>query len=410
MRIAFYVPRAEYLEACPGGAFHISGSGMFISNMLTGLRERAHKVKIVSRLDVRDFWRGRLPARLLVAEAALVRGDMKRFSPDAWIVYASSVQYPDLFGWWQSPKRYLLLGCEGPVERKVEQLPRPWRGTFGLAHRRSLQRADDIVVVRPKIAPRLCADGVPEDRIHILPLAIKPWKWMPCRQEARRALGLPQEAPVILCVRRFSLPQDNNDPRPAKAEAIIDLIAAFAALPSNAVLLLVGDGRGRPQAERMVAELGLEGRIRFAGEVEHEDVKWFYAACDFFAFPDIESNRPYQAFLEAQACGRPVLALQTSTAELTVKPGRTGLLAKDLEEFQALLLALAKDRSRCEELGRAGPAHVARSFSIETRVGQIEELLLGRSAPMDAGIQDSRAMEGRKSGRKEEAAQVAHVG
>src|SRR5437870_2791598 len=118
MRIAYYVPRATYLESCPGGEKHTSGSGMFITNVLTGLRDRGHEVKIISRLDVRGFWRGQLPARRLLAEAALVRGEVKRFSPDAWLVYASSVQYPDLFGWWQHPKRYVLLGCEGSGEQR----------------------------------------------------------------------------------------------------------------------------------------------------------------------------------------------------------------------------------------------------------------------------------------------------
>ena len=83
LRIAYYVPRASYLESCPGGEKHTSGSGMFITNVLTGLRNRGHEVKIISRLDVRRFWRGELLARRLLAEAAVVRGELKRFSPDA---------------------------------------------------------------------------------------------------------------------------------------------------------------------------------------------------------------------------------------------------------------------------------------------------------------------------------------
>src|SRR5207244_3136132 len=47
MRIAYYVPRATYLESCPGGEKHTSGSGMFITNVLTGLRDRGHEVKII---------------------------------------------------------------------------------------------------------------------------------------------------------------------------------------------------------------------------------------------------------------------------------------------------------------------------------------------------------------------------
>jgi glycosyltransferase involved in cell wall biosynthesis len=116
-----------------------------------------------------------------------------------------------------------------------------------------------------------------------------------------------------------------------------------------------------------------------AGEVEHSDVSWYYAACDFFAIPEqAESNRPYQALLEAQACGRAIVTMKTDLAQMTTEAGRTGLLAQDLNEFQAHLQALAQDRNRCEEMGRAAAAFVARSFSIEVRASQIEELLLGQ--------------------------------
>src|SRR5207237_8459212 len=93
MRIAYYVPRATYLESCPGGEKHTSGSGMFITNVLTSLRDRGHDVKIISRVDLRDFCLGRLPARRLLAAAALVRGEVRRFAPDAWLGYAFSGQH-----------------------------------------------------------------------------------------------------------------------------------------------------------------------------------------------------------------------------------------------------------------------------------------------------------------------------
>jgi glycosyltransferase involved in cell wall biosynthesis len=379
MRIAFNIPRAGYLESCPGGEKHTSGDGVFINNLLASLRERGHQVRIVSQVDVRDFWLGQLPARRLFAEAVLLRGDMKRFSPDAWLVYAPSVEYPDLFGWWQDPKRYVLLGCEGSGEQRAKELPRLWRELYTFAHRQSLKRADKIVATRPKAVRSLRSSGVAEERICFLPFPVKPWTRLPSREEARRVLGLPQAGPIVLCVSRFSVRRYEDDPRPGKTESVLDLVRAFASLPPNALLLLVGDGDGRGQIEDEAARLKLSGRVQFAGEVEHSDVCWYYAACNFFAIPEkAESNRPYQALLEAQACGRPVVSMQTKLGQLTAEAGCTGLLAKDLDEFQAYMLALAQDGNRCDEMGRAAAAFVARSFSIQARARQIEELLLGR--------------------------------
>ncbi|PYT67916.1 MAG: hypothetical protein DMG39_22580 [Acidobacteria bacterium] len=383
MRIAYYVPRATYLESCPGGEKHTSGSGMFITNVLTSLRDRGHEVKIISRVDLRDFWLGRLPARRLLAEAALVRGEVKRFSPDAWLVYASSVQYPDLFGWWQHPKRYVLLGCEGSGEQRVNAMPRPWRDLYSFGFRKSLKRADKVIAVRTMrdlggASEHLRGWGVPEEKICFLPLAVKTWTRLPGREEARHVLGLPQDAPTVLCVSRLSVRRHKDDPRPGKAESVLELVRAFAALPPNALLLLVGDGEGRRQIEEEAARLGLRERVLLAGEVEHSEISWYYAACDFFAIPEkAESNRPYQALLEAQAAGRAIVTMDTELGQITAEAGRTGFLAKDFQEFQSQLLTLAKNKSLCDEMGRAAADFVARSFSMEVRALQIERLLLG---------------------------------
>jgi len=64
----------------------------------------------------------------------------------------------------------------------------------------------------------------------------------------------------------------------------------------------------------------------------------------------------------------PVITMHTRSAELTVEAGRTGLLAKDLEEFQAHLAALAFDRARCESMGKGGPEYIAKFHSIDTQI------------------------------------------
>src|SRR5437016_7287762 len=343
--------------------------------------------EVVSRLDARDFWLGRLPTRRLMAEAALVRSDMKRFAPDAWLVYCPAIQYPDLFGWWQRPSKYIILkGGEQFGQRGAEAMPRPWRDLYTFAYQQSLKRAHMFEAIRPSAVENLRTCGIPEERICFLPRAIRTWTHIPTRAEARRVLHLPQEVPIVLCVSRFTVRRYKGDPRPGKAESVLELLRAFRALPSNSLIVLVGHGPGRREPEEEAARSEIAGRVRFAGQVDHDDVVWYYAACDFFAFPEkSESNRAYQASLEAQACGRPVLTMDNPTSQTTVEAARTGLLAKDPREFQAHLLALAQDRSRCDEMGRAAAAFIARSFSMKVRASQIEQLLLGSSQGSDVG-------------------------
>src|SRR5205085_8987133 len=275
-------------------------------------------------------------------------------------------------------------GYPGTPQR-IAAMPRAWREVFTVAHRHSLQRADRIEAISPKSVRDLRAQGIPEERICFLPRAIKPWTYVPSRAEARRVLGLPQEAPIVLCVSRLAPRRMEDDPRPSKAESVLDLLHAFRTLPSSALLVLVGDGRARGHVEEEAVRLNIAGRVHFAGTVEHADVVWYYAACDFFACPEKEEgNRPYQSQLEAQACGRAVVDIRNELSELTVDDGRTGLLANSLEEFAAHMLRLVTDRELCDELGKAGPAFIARSFTVDERARQIEQLLCGQ--PVDSTV------------------------
>jgi glycosyltransferase involved in cell wall biosynthesis len=301
---------------------------------------------------------------------------MSQFSPDAWLVYAPSQDRPDLFGSWQRPRKYVLVAAHAP---RGKHTPGNWRSAFlTLAHKHSLARADKITAFHHPSADRLRSFGIRDERIRVLPPAAEAWDWMPTREEARRRLALPQETPVILCVARFSVRKHPGKWEPKKTEMILDLMAAVAPILSDVLLVIVGDGVGRQQLEDAAFKLKPEGHVRFTGAVQHdEDLRWHYAACDFYAYPDT-TDRVRVSILEAQYCGRTVVTMRTPAAELTVVDGRTGLLAKNLEEFRAHAARLAGDRVLCEAMGQAAREYVATYHSMEIRIRQIEDLLLNR--------------------------------
>jgi glycosyltransferase involved in cell wall biosynthesis len=360
VRIAFYAPRATYLTYPE----MISGDTVMVDLLLTGLRERGHDVEVASRRDVRDLWRGRISLRRFLGEARASAHGMRQFSPDAWLVYAPAVSYPDLLGWWQRAKRYVIYG--GLHAGTGSEVPLRWRPFFAFAYRRCLRRADRLAVFRPKSVERVRAEGVPPERVTVLPPCGRTWRPLVSQEEARRRLDLPIGPPVVLCVSRFST---------SKTDAVVDLVRAFAAAPPDALLMLVGEGRGRGQIESEAAAAGVHDRVRFLGAIpEPADC---YVASDLLAFPDRHHDYPRLALLEAQGCGRPVVAIRSPSAELTVDDGHTGLLAGDLDEFTVSLASLAADQARCAAMGRAAREYVDRHHSIDVRVRQIEEMLAG---------------------------------
>jgi teichuronic acid biosynthesis glycosyltransferase TuaC len=84
------------------------------------------------------------------------------------------------------------------------------------------------------------------------------------------------------------------------------VIRALAALP-GCVLLVAGEGPERSRLEALVAELGLNARVRLLGARPHAKMTELYGAADALV---LASSREGWAnvLLEAMACGTPVLA------------------------------------------------------------------------------------------------------
>jgi glycosyltransferase involved in cell wall biosynthesis len=375
VRIAFYSPRSSLLDL----ELSRGGDPVLLQGLFAALRAQGHEIEVVSRLNLRDLRDGRISLRDLIGEAIAIRRRVKRFSPDAWLVYNTSRTYPDLFGWWQRSSRYVLLSAHWWQSRKV---PKRWRRILSFAHQRSLVRADGITVDRPATAARLDRAVGVAAKVQVLPPAPRRWKHMPSREQARLRLDLSPEVPVVLCLARF--PEHSTW---GKTEMVVTLLRILAELRRDYVLLLVGDdGPARPRVEDEIARLRLEPRVRFVGpkererlmgSISNEDVPWFYAAADVYAYPH-SGDHPWLSLSEAQACGRPVVTMRTESSELLIRHGETGLLAADIDEFRSHLGALLSDPERREAMGRAAYENFVAHHSMERYLDRLEALLLGQ--------------------------------
>ena len=117
----------------------------------------------------------------------------------------------------------------------------------------------------------------------------------------------------------------------------IDLaVAAFNRL--GRPLVIIGDGPELPRLRRQAA-----AHIRFLGSQPFPVLREYYARCRAFVFPGIEDFGITP--LEAQASGRPVIALGAGGALETVLPGQTGVFFPR-QEVDSLLEAVEHFESR----------------------------------------------------------------
>jgi glycosyltransferase involved in cell wall biosynthesis len=91
---------------------------------------------------------------------------------------------------------------------------------------------------------------------------------------------------------------------------LIDAINRLGKKRSDFILDIVGDGEYRVDYERMVKEMDLERLIRFHRFMPHEKVISFMQRCDIYIQPSLYETFGV-TFIEAMACGKPIIATET---------------------------------------------------------------------------------------------------
>jgi glycosyltransferase involved in cell wall biosynthesis len=139
------------------------------------------------------------------------------------------------------------------------------------------------------------------------------------RAQARAALGLGAEAPVVAMIAAL---------KPQKRHAML-LHAAARLLERRpaTTFLLAGEGRERASIEVLAAALGIGAQVRLLGM--RTDVPDVLAAADVSVLTSEHEGTP-NAVLESMACGVPVVCTRFEGAEEVVTDGHDGyLVARD---------------------------------------------------------------------------------
>lgn len=270
------------------------------------------------------------------------------------------------------------------VERVVALTHGHETGWARLPGARSLLRriGDDVDVVtyvgeytRSRIAPALSdaaaarmawlAPGVDLD-------AFRPD--VPGAATVRDRLGL-DDRPVVVCVSRLV-------PRKGQDTLIRAWPAVRRAVP-GAMLLLVGGGPSRDRLHRLAVSTGVAHAVVLTGSVPWPDLPAHFRAGDVFAMPcrtragglDVEALGI--VFLEAAACGLPVVAGDSGGSRDAVRDGETGYVVdgRSPDAVAERLVTLLRDRELAAAMGARGRAWVEREWRWDLVVARLRALL-----------------------------------
>ena len=131
---------------------------------------------------------------------------------------------------------------------------------------------------------------------------------------------------------------------------------------------ILGEGWERPYLERIVAECGVSDEVQFLGARSDDDLIQGYQQCDVFALPNRDVGWDVEGFgivlLEAQACGKPVIAGNSGGTSDALYAGVTGELVncEAVAPLAASVVRLLQRPDLANEMGRAGREWVVSHF------------------------------------------------
>jgi phosphatidylinositol alpha-1,6-mannosyltransferase len=254
-----------------------------------------------------------------------------------------------------------LTGVPYVVYVHGEELTTLGRGLgSGWAIRAVLGRAAAVFVNSRFTWGQVRAFGVPDTKVHLVRPGVDLNRFRPADGAGLRSRHGAPGAAVLLTVGRLV-------PRKGQDTVIRLLPEVLREVP--VVYWIAGEGTDeeRRRLRDLARQVGVEAHVRFLGAVSDRQLPALYSACDVFVMlnrttPEGDVEGFGMVFLEAGACGRPVVGGASGGAVEAVRHGVTGYLVPEGDEGAAVraLVSLLQDPELRGRMGEAGRQVAAR--------------------------------------------------
>jgi glycosyltransferase involved in cell wall biosynthesis len=204
--------------------------------------------------------------------------------------------------------------------------------------KQNLRDADIVIAVSNATKDYVLSLGANPKKVKVLHNGVDLVKFRPLagkKDEMRRKLGIPQNAFIILTVRR--LVYKNG------VDTLIEGANITVKKNPHIVFLAVGKGPDSDSVKLRIQQLGIEDNFKLAGFVSDADLPSYYNVADLFVLPSKSGEGLPLVALEAMACALPVIATDVGGIREVLKedygklvpPNQPELLAEAILDFAA---------------------------------------------------------------------------
>lgn len=241
---------------------------------------------------------------------------------------------------------------------------------------RRVFRNADFLIANTRNTMRVMREDwdVPAARLRLMHPGVDTRRFKPAGRDpaVRNALGW-GDRPVVLTVSRLQLRKGHD-------QMVRAMPMIRQAIP-NVLYAIAGEGEERPRLQELVTQLNLTGHVQFLGEVDEGRLVQCYQQSDLFVLPNRQVGKDIEGFglvlLEAQACGKPVIAGASGGTAETMQAMRTGLAVpcETPDELARSVSELLSDPERLASMGNDARSWAVENFEWEALARQAGQVL-----------------------------------
>lgn len=283
-----------------------------------------------------------------------------------WSLMASYGGFTALAYTWFRPEAKLLLTLQegDPLEHYANRA-----GRLQFLHEKVFKRADSVQAISKFLgewAIKMGFKGKPE----IIPNGVDIERFtrrMPdgMRMEMRKRFGFEETDTVLVTASRLSL-----------KNGVDDLIRSLSFLPKNHKVLIAGDGEDKDKLRVLTEHKGLMDRVVFLGSRTHDELPGILQSADIFVRASLSEGLG-NSFLEAMACGLPVIGTPVGGIPDFLVDGETGVFCRprDPNSIATAVKRMQGEIGLKEKITSQGLALVKERYGWDGIVRRIDAML-----------------------------------
>ncbi len=255
---------------------------------------------------------------------------------------------------WELPKNELLLS-ENQRTTAVGHLSLPYKATKRYLFEQTMKSCDALLISTKKLG-KLYSGLIDKSKMHHVPIGVDTSVFRP----SLSATG-----------KKTTIFTSGHLHKRKGFDYLIRAMPGIIKEVPNAELAIAGDGIHRKYFESIVAELGLQKKVRFLGYLPRKKMVSRYQACSLFCLPSL--SEPFgMVILEAMACGKPIVATNVGGIPEIVKNGIL-VPSRSPEALVRAVVGLLSDKKRLGRMGRQS-RKTALKYDWERVVDRIEKI------------------------------------